>query len=103
MTTGGGRGETCRPFRDAKIEQQAAVLVRRHVEGLENRRIAGRLPPEHVLARREMRERMEEEQPLGKCRDGTEPEVSAFEVLQLVTERHALLLGAERVETLRRQ
>jgi hypothetical protein len=93
-----GRREACAQRRDAEREEQAAVVLRRGVHGAQHGRIAGRLTRKQVLARGDVRQRVEEEETLGQRRHAAEPQVTAPEVHQLVADRHALQCIGQGVE-----
>ncbi len=95
----GARRRQCRGAGgDAEIEQQASVRLRCRSKCRQDGGVAGNLAPEHVLTRRQARERMEEEETFRCGRDDAEPEIAALDVRELVTERHALLVVAHRRE-----
>ena len=94
---GARRGKTGLRLRDAERQQQAAVLLRRRGEGSHDRGIARRLARDRIFARREMHERVKEEDAFGERRHAPEPQVRPLDVRQLVAERHLLLrLGQTR-------
>ena len=100
---GACRGETGLRLRHAKLQQQAAVFLGRRGKGSHDRGIARRLARDRIFARREVHERMKEEDALGECWHAPEPQVRPFDVRQLVAERHLLLRLCQAREAGRRQ
>ena len=98
-------GGACRRARlrpgHAQREQQAAVLARCRVERLDHGGIAGGFTRERVLARRELDEWMEEEQPLGERGHAAQPQVGTLQMRELVAQRHLLLPIGQRAEAIR--
>ena len=72
-----GRRQTGAHRADPERQQQPPVVVRRHIQQPQHRAIAGRLAREQILAGRQNRKGMEEEQAFSERRHASEPEIAA--------------------------
>ena len=88
---GGVGRRTSLRARHAERQEQASVLARRGVERFDHGRVTRRFSRHRILARHEVRQGVKEEQPLGKRRHASEPQVGALQVRELVAERHLAL------------
>ena len=84
-------GEASRQWRDAERHQQPTVVARLGLEHAQDGGVARGFTRDDVLARGQVRQRVEEEDPLGQRRHQTQPQVPATDVHQLVADRHLLL------------
>ncbi len=92
---GARRGQPRDPRRHAQSQEKPAIGVRSGIEDPQHLRIAGGLAGQRILAHREPREGVKEEQPLRQRRHPAEPQVAATHMEQLMAEGHRQLCGRE--------